>query len=345
MTRKLLVLNTDPKDYSYGGVCPFMRNMHPYLSEVFAVDYLTLPDKWRKKNGSTRVKYLFYLCLHWKKLKQADFILSHGPEGSFVASYSGVPYAHIYHGNSNPMTISRFKIGKYFARIWDAMFRRIDNTCPLIYTVGPARTEWQKKLHNPINQNVKPLPIYKRRGFVFAGRLEVMKNVDRLIKIYSKLPEEIRAENPFYIAGYGSQETNLKELVLQMGLSEQVFFLGKINNTEMLKTDADKKILLMASSTEGMPTAIAEAFTVGVPVVSTSVGDIPGVVKDGVNGRLLPLGFSDEEYVSCILDVLDNYESYSENAYSVSALFNAEHITKIVVDDIINELGKNGEML
>lgn len=339
--KKIIVLNTDPKDFSYGGVCPFIRNMHPYLSEKFDIDYITLPNKWRKVPGSTRVKYLFYLFLYRNKLKKADFVLSHGPEASYIASYSGVPYSHIYHGNSNPMTISRYKIGKYFAKIWDKMFNRIEETCPLIYTVGPARKGNHKKLYNPLNQNFLPIPTDIRKGFIFAGRLEAMKNIDRLIKIYSKLPQYIKKENPFYIAGYGTQEDKLKELVEQLNLSEQVIFLGKIDNTEMLKTDADKRILLMASSTEGMPTAIAEAFSVGVPVVSTAVGDIPNVVKNGENGRLLPLEYSDEEYISCITDIIDNYDRYSDVAYKTSEIFNAEKITNGVIEDILSILENN----
>lgn len=332
--RMLLILNTDSKGYSYGGVCPFMRNMHQFLNEIFDVSYITLPESWRKIPGSVRVKYLIYLFLVRSRLKKGDFILSHGPEGSYVASFSGVPYAHIYHGNSNPMTISRFRFGKHFAKLWDKMFERIEKTAALIYTVGPARNSNHRKLYNPIEQNVQPLPIQKRFGFIFAGRLESMKNVDRLIKIYSKLPEEIRAENPFYIAGYGTQEDPLKTLTKQLGLEERVVFLGKIDNSEMLKIDADKKILLMASSTEGMPTAIAEAFSVGVPIVSTAVGDIPNVVVDGMSGRLLPLDYTDEQYIECVMDILGSYYKYSVEAYKTAASFNAKYITEGVVADI-----------
>ena len=61
MQKKLLVLNTDPKEFSYGGVCPFMRNMHPYLAESFILDYMVLPDSWKKKPGSVRIYYLFMI--------------------------------------------------------------------------------------------------------------------------------------------------------------------------------------------------------------------------------------------------------------------------------------------
>ena len=335
--KKLLILNTDEMEYSYGGVCPFMRNMHPYFSKEFEVEYMTLPQSWKRLRGSIRVKYLIYMWLHRGKLKEADFILSHGPEGSFVASYSGVPYAHVYHGNSNPMSISRFRIGKYFARMYDRMFERIDRTSALIYTVGPVRSEKQKKLYNPLRQDVKPLPIEERRGFIFAGRLEAMKNVDRLIRIYISLPEEIKREHTFYIAGYGTQEQYLRNMVAEIERekgTQNIEFLGKVENTKMMETDAGKRILLMASSTEGMPTAIAEAFSVGVPVVSTDVGDIASVVKSGENGELLPSDFKDEEYVEAIKRVMAGYADYAKAAYETSKMFDGERISYVVIEDI-----------
>ena len=324
----LLILNTDSMDYSYGGVCPFMRNMHPYLEKSFDVDYLVLPDKWKKEKGPVRVKYLIYLLLNKRELSKYDFILSHSPEGSYMASFSDTPYAHIYHGNSNPMQVGRFRIGKLFAGIYDKML--------LLYTVGPKRNERQRKLYNPLNQNVSPIPFEERHGFIFAGRLEVVKNIDRLIRIYAQLPSDIREKNPFYIAGYGSLENELKTLTEELELGKQVVFLGNIPNAEMMKLDADKRILLMASKTEGFPTAIAEALSVGVPVVSTDVGDIASIVKNGENGILLPSGFEDEDYLKAINTVLENYEHYAQNALSSSKVFNGRNVTLQVVNDIVN---------
>lgn len=332
--KSLLILNTDPMHFSYGGVCPFMRNMHPYLQEAFHVDYLTLPDGWKKGWSPVRVKYLLYLLLHKKELRKFDFILSHSPEGSYMASFTKTPFAHIYHGNSNPMVVGRFRLGKYFARLYDLMVDRIERKAALLYSVGPTRNKRQKKLYNPVNQNVKPIPYDLRKGFIFAGRLEAVKNIDRLIRIYSKLPIEIRNENSFFIAGYGSLESILKKLVKKLDLDNQIVFLGNIPNVEMLKTDMDKKLLLMASSAEGFPTAIAEAFSVGVPVVSTDVGDISSIVKNGENGLLLPVDFKDEDYLEAIQKILIDYDKFSEHAFNASKVFNAGIISQGIINDI-----------
>ena len=330
---RLAIINSDPKEFSYGGVAPIMRNMHKYLCEEFEVIYFFLPDKWKKFPGLGRLKLMVYLWCHLAELKKCDFILSHVPEGSYIASFTNVPYAHIYHGNDNPMTQSRYWFGKYFGFVFDVFFRRIEKTCPLKYTVGPVWDD-KKKLFNPIAHNVQPLPYVERSGFIFAGRLELVKNVDRLITIYSKIPLSIRKDNHFYIAGYGTQESKLRALVKELQLEDFVHFLGNLSNDKLVEEDAKRKILIMASTQEGLPTAIAEALSVGIPVVSTNPGDIGIVLKNNYNGFIFPLGFKDEDYVRAIKTILDNYDRFSKAAKESSSVFDGETITKGVIRDI-----------
>lgn len=333
MKKKLGVINSDSKEFSYGGVAPIMRNMHKYLCEEFDVEYFYLPDSWKKFPGLGRLKMMVYLFLHWNKLKSCDFILSHVPEGSYVASFTGVPYSHIYHGNDNPMSQSRYWFGKYFKFVFNIFFKRIEKTCPLKYTVGPVWDD-KKKLFNPIQHDVQQKPYDERSGFMFAGRLELIKNVDRLITIYSKLPKEIQDENHFFIAGFGTQEEKLKNLVANLQLTGKVHFLGNLPNAKLVETDSTKKILIMASTQEGLPTAIAEALSVGVPVISTNPGDIGIVLKNNYNGFIFPLDFEDEDYVKAIKTVLSDYDRFAKAAKQSSEIFNGETITKSVIKDI-----------
>lgn len=337
--KKLAVINSDSKDFSYGGVAPIMRNMHNYLCEHFDVVYFYLPDSWKKFPGLGRFKMMIYLLLHWKKLKSCDFILSHVPEGSYIASFTGKPYSHIYHGNDNPMTQSRYWFGKYFRFVFDMFFRRIEKTCDLKYTVGPVWDD-KKKLFNPISHNVTPKPYGERSGFMFAGRLELIKNIDHLIKIYSKIPEQIRQDNHFFIAGYGTQEEKLKQLVADLGLQDYVHFLGNLPNKDLVEEDSKRKILIMASTQEGLPTAIAEALSVGVPVISTNPGDIAIVLKNNYNGFIFPLDFKDEDYIKAIETVLNDYDRFSKAALESSKVFDGKRITEGVIEDIENVFNK-----
>lgn len=340
MMKKLLILNTGSRFGSVGGIAPFMRHMHPYLEKEFEVDYMITPKWMEKLPGPNRLHYFLYLLFAKRKIKKYDFALSHAVEGSYIASFTKTPFCHIYHGNSNPVEYSRFWYGHYFVRFYDMMFRRIEKTASILYTVGSARNERQKKLYNPLEQTVKPLPINERHGFVFAGRIDIVKRVDKLIQIYSKLPDSIKKDNDFYIIGSGKLDDEVKELVKRLGLESKIHFMGQVDNSQMMPNISKRKVMLMASITEGFPTAIAEALSVGVPVVTTDVGDIPTIIKDGVNGRMVNADFNDDEYIKAIENVLNNYETMSRNAHKSSSVFDCEKVTSDMINDIYNVIGR-----
>lgn len=336
MKKKLAILNSDPYTYSYGGVAPFIKNMHPFLLKEFDIKYFFLPEKYKKmKLLPVRLMMILYLLYHKHNIKSFDFILSHIPEGSFVVSYIKIPYAHIYHGNDNPMTVSRYSYGKYFKFIFDLFYKRIAKTSNLRYTVGPEKKSIPKIL-NPIYHQISIKPIATRSGFIFSGRLELIKNIDRIVTIYSKLPEKIREDNDLFIAGEGSQLENLKLLVSKLKLTEKVHFLGNLPNEQLIEIDSKSRILLMASEHEGLPMAILEALSVGVPVVSTNPGDISRVLKNDYNGFILPLNFENDEYINSIVKILRDYEKFSHNAYESYLPYRAEIVTKNIIQDIKN---------
>jgi glycosyltransferase involved in cell wall biosynthesis len=338
MKKKLAIINSGSKECTYGGVAPIMRNMHKFFVETFDVQYFYLPDSW--KCGLGRFNLMLYLFFQRNKLKQFDFTLSHVPEGSYVISFLKIPYAHIYHGNHNPMTQSRYWFGKYFAFVFDIFYKRIEKTSVLKYTVGPVWGD-KKKLFNPISHQVVEKPYDKRAGFIFAGRFDLIKNIDRLITIYSQLPKNIQDENHFYIAGFGGQEDNLRNIVQKLKLNDKIHFLGNLPNQKVIEEDSTKKILIMASTQEGLPTAIAEALSVGIPVVSTNSGDIGLVIKNNYNGFIFPLDFSDSDYIDAILKILTDYERFAHNAKASASVFDGEIITKAVIQDINNIILKH----
>ncbi len=332
MKYKLLICHHFLPEEKTGGITSVMRNMHPYLCEQFDVTYMTLPKKWQ--HGSTRASYFLYMWLHRKELRNYDIILSHVPESSFFVVKSGVPNVHIYHGDGHPMKGGSW-MKKPFVPLYDYIMNTINTTCPLVYCVGKKRKPSDKKLYNPLIQDVKPLPIDQRKGFVFTGRLVDLKRVDRLIGVYSKLPEDIRKEHKFYIVGDGYRRADLEAQVENLGLNEQVVFLGSMPNSEMMRVVSDKCIVLMASTTEGFPTTIAEGFSVGLPAISTAVGSVEAVLKNNQNGFTLPKDFDDEEYVKYIEIILNDYERFSVAALKSAKLFNAEMVTKGVIEDMM----------
>ncbi len=148
------------------------------------------------------------------------------------------------------------------------------------------------------------------------------------------LDEKIIKENKLFIAGNGTQAGNLKDLVSELKLTEHVVFTGELANDDLIELVSKRKISLLASSQEGLPMAIAESLSVGVPVISTNTGDIPRAVKSEYNGYIVPIEFDFNDYITKIVQVLNNYEIFAANALQSSEVFRAENVAKKLAEDI-----------
>jgi len=99
-----------------------------------------------------------------------------------------------------------------------------------------------------------------------AARLESVKAHDVLIKALHNLPGNIG----LLLAGTGSLEKNLKQLVINLNLDRRVFFLGHVDDMTTFYPLID--VFCLSSSNEGLPLSPMEAQACGVPVVLTDVG-------------------------------------------------------------------------
>jgi glycosyltransferase involved in cell wall biosynthesis len=338
---KLAIINSSSILKSYGGVAPFIKNLDPFLQEAFEVTYVLLPDYLYNIHFiPRRLIFSLYLIGNRGKWRAFDMILSHVPEGSFVVSFGKVPFIHIFHGNFNPMSQSRYWYGKYFKSVFEAMERRVIRKASLMYTVGAERPGIPK-IFNPIHHDVKTKNPALRNGFIFSGRLEKIKNIDRIIRVYSKLSKDIQESNPLFIAGMGTQEMVLKNLAASLPIQGEIIFTGNLRNDDLIEAVSSKKILVMASSQEGFPMAIAEALSVGVPVISTETGDIARILKNNENGFLLPIDFEEEVYIQRIESVLNDYERFSANALASSSVFQAERVARALIQDINQKIARH----
>lgn len=315
-----------------------MKNLDPFLKEAFEVSYITLPTRLHNlKVIPRRLVFALFLLSKIKTFKKYNIVLSHVPEGSFIISFTKTPLIHIFHGNHNPMGNSRFWYGKYFKTIFNSFEKRIVKKAKLKYTVGNESTGIPKIL-NPVYHSIAIKSIETRSGFIFVGRLEKNKNIDKIIKAYSLLDKEIIKDNALYIAGAGSQEQFLKQLTVEHNLINNIFFTGEVTNTELIEIVSRKRILLMASSQEGLPMAIAESLSVGIPVVSTDTGDISRAIRDNYNGFLLPIEFDFIIYTNKIKRILSNYDVFASNALKSSEVFKAENVANKLIYDIKSAL-------
>jgi glycosyltransferase involved in cell wall biosynthesis len=104
--------------------------------------------------------------------------------------------------------------------------------------------------------------------------------LEAIPEVLSQLPKAV-----FCWAGDGKDRQSLCRRVDQLGVSDRVRMIGFRRDTDSLYPAFD--LLVVPSLSEGFPNVIVESFAAGTPVVASSVGGIPEIVEDGVNGRLV----------------------------------------------------------
>ena len=97
-----------------------------------------------------------------------------------------------------------------------------------------------------------------------------------------------RAPHPFRRGGTRPADTSLRARHAELALGERFQFLGQRDDVLELLAGADAFVL--ASLHEGLPVALMEATSVGLPIVASSVGGVPQVLEDGVDALLVPPG-------------------------------------------------------
>ena len=97
------------------------------------------------------------------------------------------------------------------------------------------------------------------------------------------------------IIGGGVQELELKRMIADNQLEEVVSLYGYMAwGEKLLEILRKQHLFVLPSYSEGLPTAIIEAMSCGLPVIATKIGGIPEIVKDNVNGFLYEAGNVDE---------------------------------------------------
>jgi L-malate glycosyltransferase len=107
-----------------------------------------------------------------------------------------------------------------------------------------------------------------------------------VVDVFAALRKEVPAR--LVLVGDGPDRPRALQHAADLGLRDEVLFLGKHATVEELLSCAD--LFLLPSSSESFGLAALEAMACGTPVVATTAGGIPEVVRDGETGFLLPVG-------------------------------------------------------
>lgn len=129
----------------------------------------------------------------------------------------------------------------------------------------------------------------KRPRFLFLGRISRLKGIDELIEA-ARILAERGDDFEFVMVGHGDREGVVEEYtrrVEQYGLESRFRFTGRLTGEEKHRVYAQCDVYVFPSWTEGCPTSVLEALGAGLFVISTDVGALADIIRDGTNGKIV----------------------------------------------------------
>jgi len=219
---------------------------------------------------------------------QAEYI----PHSSMIPALIGrrnVPLVLKFHGDDARIFPFRNAFTRSLTR---SMLRRADHVITasaemkqLLVTVGgdpskisPIHTGVDTEFFVPGSRetarNALGLPQEKTIVF-FVGRLHPLKGVPELVKVAQVCPDIL-----FVLGGPGTVPEH----------PANCQFPGVIDHSAIRTWFQAADCYILPTHTEAIPTSVMEAFSCGIPAVTTDVGGCPEIVEDGISGKMVSVG-------------------------------------------------------
>jgi colanic acid/amylovoran biosynthesis glycosyltransferase len=133
---------------------------------------------------------------------------------------------------------------------------------------------------------IRPAPVPR---LVCVGRLCEQKGQLLLVAATAILARRGVAIE-LVLAGDGEMRADIEAAIAAAGLQAQVRITGWIGSGQVRDELLAARAMVLPSFAEGLPVVIMEAMAIGRPVISTYVAGIPELVRNGVDGWLVPAG-------------------------------------------------------
>lgn len=130
----------------------------------------------------------------------------------------------------------------------------------------------------------------------YTGRIEEAKGIFYLLEAFKKL-NTLFKNTELVLVGTGKHLEQVKQVVTEMQLEDVVKVMGYYNG-EISEVLATMDLFVFPSIWEGLPYSVLEAMAQSKIVIATNVGGIPEVIKNGVNGFLVPPKSSEALYLN-----------------------------------------------
>ena len=223
-----------------------------------------------------------------------------------------IPLVITYHADIVPEDIGldNVALAKSISWSYENLFKRIDAgvasrivaTTPMYVECSDFLARYLDKVSvvpngvdlDRFNPNLDISEVRERLGFederiiFFAGRLVPYKGLEYLLEAFSALCK-VRSDIRLVILGTGPLMSDLRRRVNMLGQSERVKFVGTVSEEDLPRFYAASDVVVIPSrsKSEGFSISALQGMACGKPVVATSVGGVPFLVKDEENGIIV----------------------------------------------------------
>ncbi len=173
---------------------------------------------------------------------------------------------------------------------------------------------------------------------VHTSNFRKVKRVDDVIKIFHNLRKKLPVK--LLLVGDGPERSRIESLCRDLGVCDDVRFLGKLEAVEEVLSVAD--LFIMPSEKESFGLAALEAMACEVPIISTNAGGLPELNVNGVTGFLSNIG-DIKEMTKNALFILDdeNLPTFKANALQRAKEFDITSILPLYEDFYIKILNQS----
>lgn len=280
------------------------------------IEALRLAIRVGRKSDRSALYHLMYLAeacvlLNWLAESKPDHLHVHfGTNSAMVAMLcrvlGGPPYSVTVHG---PEEFDRATVLALDEKISRSAFMIAISDFGRSQLMRWCDSRHWEKIHvvrcgldsGFLRQPFKP--ISSTMQLVCVGRLSEQKGQLLLVEAAARLRDEGR-KFELLLVGDGEMRPQIEQAVTRQGLNGLVTLTGAATGEQVRQHMLASRALVLPSLAEGLPVVIMEALALGRPVVTTYVGGIPELVKEGVSGWLVTPG-AVEPLVTAMREVLD----------------------------------------
>lgn len=227
-----------------------------------------------------KLPFMFWARL-WKKKSIVHFH-SFSPDTTIRSRFRKV-YAYLFGKADAVVTLSEF---------WrEEVAREFGLGGKVIVVYNPCTALLDRHVPSVADTAAIDYRLPGRYSILYAGTVNARKGYADMIRAFAK----IAGRHPDWMivfAGNGEVDKG-QELAAELGISAQTLFLGWLTGVDKERAFREATVFCLPSYAEGFPMAVLDAWSYGLPVITTPVGGIPDVAKDGENMLLFEPGDTD----------------------------------------------------